>query len=344
MKTKITKLAAATIILIAVVMSIMFFEKTTATAYAIEQTMEANRGLRFIHLKCEPQRENSMEELWAQFDQNGELEHLRMNFPDTMDGPKDVVWQEGKAQVWFKAKNGSIVVREENVLARLKMSYLDYDPKLIVEKLYQAQADGKETIEIEESAGDGEPITITSTRNGFQTVYKVDPETKLLEQLEKYELKNGQYEFTGLIKYLDYNEPVEADIFVLNMPADVMHVDQTTQEIGLVQGDLSDDEVAVEVVMQFFEALIAEDYAGAGRLMEGLPAEKIQEGFGHMKFIRIVSISPPIAHPNPATKGVVVPCTVEVERNGQISEWNLQRLGVRQVYNQPGRWTIFGGI
>ena len=30
-----------------------FFSKTTPMTYAIEQTMEANRGVRFIHLKFE---------------------------------------------------------------------------------------------------------------------------------------------------------------------------------------------------------------------------------------------------------------------------------------------------
>jgi hypothetical protein len=40
----------------------------------------------------------------------------------------------------------------------------------------------------------------------------------------------------------------------------------------------------------------------------------------------------------------VVPCTVKVEKNGQIEEMTFDRFGVRQVYNQPGHWTIFGGI
>jgi hypothetical protein len=35
---------------------------------------------------------------------------------------------------------------------------------------------------------------------------------------------------------------------------------------------------------------------------------------------------------------------VEIEKDGEKSEMKLDRLGVRQVYNQPGRWTIFGGF
>ena len=105
-----------------------------------------------------------------------------------------------------------------------------------------------------------------------------------------------------------------------------------------------DDEIAVEVVRQFFQALIAEDYTKAGRLFgEGIiPADKMQQMFGHTKFLRIVSIGSAGPNPNPATKGLVVPCTVEIEKDGQIRQWKLDQLGVRQVDNQLGRWTMCG--
>ena len=51
MENRITKFATAAVIVIAVLLSITFFEKTTSTAYAIEQTIEANRGMRYLHTK-----------------------------------------------------------------------------------------------------------------------------------------------------------------------------------------------------------------------------------------------------------------------------------------------------
>ncbi len=346
MKSRISKFAAAAVIIMAVVVAIGVFDKSISTAYAIEQTIEATRGLRFIHLKCEPAG-TGVEEIWAQFDDKRELLRLRMNFPNTMDGPKDVVWQEGKAEAWFKAKKGILVVREENMLAQMKMSYKSLDPKLIGEQLYHAQADEKKQIEIQESRSKDEPITITWTRNGFRTVYKVNPETKLLQQLETYELKDEKYKFLGRTRYLDYNQPIDPAMFTFNdVPADVIRVDQTTQQVGLAQGDLSDEEVAVKVARQFFEALIAEDYDKAGKMLQGIPGKKIQQMFGDKKFLRIISIGDAAPHPRPerATKRLVVPCVVEIEKNGQVSEWKLDELGIRQVYKQPGRWSIFGGI
>ena len=347
MKSSTTRIAAAAVIIIAVAISVTILDKSVTPAYAIEQTIEANRGLWFIHLKCEPSTNGHVDEIWAQFDDNRQLINLRMNFLNTMDGPKDVVWHEGKAEVWFKAKKGIVVLREKDILAQLKMSYKSFDPKWIVEQLYQAQDSENVQIKIQESSAEGEPIIITMTKKDspdVRTVYKVDPETKLLQQKESYKLKDGEYKFLGRIRYLDYNNPADSEIFVLKPPADVFRADQTTQKVGLAQGNLTDEEIAVEVARKFFEALIAKDYAKAGQLLEGAPADFIQKQFGQIKFLRIVSIGSAGPHPNPRTKGLVVPCTVEIEKDGEKSEMKLDRLGVRQVYNQPGRWTIFGGF
>ncbi len=150
---------------------------------------------------------------------------------------------------------------------------------------------------------------------------------------------------SGRIRYFDYNQPVPG-IFVLNPPPDVIRVDQTTQEVGLAQDDLSDEEVAVEVARQFFEALIAEDYDKAGKMLQGIPGKGMQQMFGNKKVLRIISIGDAAPHPRPEpdTKRLVVPCAVEIEKDGQISEWKLDELGIRQVYKQPGRWSIFGVI
>ena len=53
---------------------------------------------------------------------------------------------------------------------------------------------------------------------------------------------------------------------------------------------------------EFFEALIAEDYAKAGLLMEGMPAEKMKEMFGRFKFQRIVEVGKPVAGSTPTRR------------------------------------------
>jgi len=346
MKSRTSKLAAAAVIIIAVAISVILLDKSVTPAYAIEQTIEANRGLWFIHLKCEPSASGHVDEIWAQFDDNRQLTNLRMNFFNTIDGPKDVVWHEGKAEVWLKAKKLIAVLREKELLTKLKMSYKSFDPKLIVQELYQAQESDKVQIKIQEPSADGEPIIITMTKKGspnVRAVFEVDPETKLLQQEERYKLEDGEYKFLGRTRYLDYNNPANSEIFILKPPADVIRIDQTTREVGLEQGNLTDEEVAVEVVRKFFEALIAENYAGAGQFF-GIPVDLIQKQFGQIKFLRIISVGPVGPHPGPQTGALVVPCTVEIEHEGETAEWKLETIGVREVHNQPGRWNICGGI
>lgn len=336
MKSPIIKLAAVAVILIAVAISVTILDKSVTPAYAIEQTIEANRGLWFIHLKCEPSTKGHVDEIWVQFDDNRQLTHLRMNFPD-----KEVVWYEGKAEVWFKAKKHIAVLREKDMLARLRMSYESFDPKRIVEELYQAQGSENVQIEIQESSAEGAPITITMTKKSspnVRAVFKVDPETKLLQQEERYKLEDGEYKFLGRTRYLDYNNPADSDIFVLKPPADLIRRDQTTGEVGLAQGALSDEETAAKLVRQFVEAAIAHDYTKASKLLAYVPAGWVEEQpYQQEQVVRLISLGKPEL--NAKTGSLSVPCQVEVEKDGQTSVQSIV-FRVQQVQGRSGPWKI----
>jgi hypothetical protein len=359
MKSPITKLAAAVVIILAIVLSINVLDKTTPAAYALGQTVEANHTIHSLRITDFRTGEDEPKEFWLQFDEQGQVQNIRAHMPEwenPYDGAKEVVWQDGKAQVWFKRKNSLWIVREQRLAEQMLGSARQVDPRPTMERLYEQEQQGKVKVEIDEPSDKAEPIAVTATyepegsRPGIRVVILVDQATKLVTAMEVFQLKDDEYQQVGRTEFHDYNQAIDPRVFTLEdeIPADATRLDQTTQEVGLAQGDLSDDEVAVEVARQFFTALIAEDYAAAGQLFGGIPADKMREmfGLGPIKVLRIISIGSAGPHPNPETKGLVVPCTVEVEvqRDGQIREWKLDQLGVRQVYNQPGRWTIFGGI
>jgi hypothetical protein len=326
------------------------------SAYALTHTIKANHTVRYLHIKdISSEHEDEPKEFWVECDEQGQIVNARMHMPEwdaPKDGAKAIIWNKNKVQVYFKKKNLLFIAADKTAADRMLQIVLSCDPRLAVEHLYEQEAAGKVKIEIDEPSDKTKPIVVTATylpegpSPHRRRVLFVDQATKLVIASESYRLKNGEYKYTGVQEYYDYNQTIDAKMFTLDdeVPADVMLIDQTIQEVGLLQGDLSDEEIAVEVVRQFLEALISADYAKAGKLVEGIPADKMQEGFGHTKFVRIISIGPAGPHPNPKTGGLVVPCTVEIEKDGEISEWKLERLGVRQVFNQPGRWTIFGGI
>ena len=344
MRNKWTRIAAALLVVVTLG-TIAFHRQMGTVAYALEQTLEANLGLRTIHIRIEPAGKG-LSEAWAQFGEDGKLLRLRMIFPSTEDGAKEVVWQEDKAQVWFKTKKVATIVHEKEMLKRFSDMMAAFDPKVAMEQLHKAQAKGKAEIETKEPSAEGEPITLVVSFKDSpdkREIYRIHPQTKLVEQIEKFRLVDDQWESVSRHEYLGYNQEIPPKTFVLNIPPDVVRVDTTTQEIGLSKGDLTDGQIAVKVAREFFEALIAKDYGRAGGVYAGIPASKMKEAFGKMEFLRIISVGDPTPHPNKRTRFLQVPCEVELRVEGQTHVKKFMP-NIRAVYNQPDRWAIGGGI
>jgi len=354
----------AVVVFAALAVALVLF-RPAAPVYALEETIEANEQLRSIHLETTLATQGCVTEVWAQFDENGEVEILRMNFSDTEDGPKDVVWENGKATVWFRAKGSVVTVKEENLIERLKAEFGTWDPRRLVKDVHTDQSKGKSDIRMtisngptittvvadtasgpeERSADAIEPIVLTVSATSEperEDVFVIDPATKLVKQHDRYQLCDGKLDLVWSTEYLEYNEPLDPSVFALDAPQDAVRIDETTQEVGLVQGNLSDNEIAKKVVREFFEALIAKDYAKAGRMYEGLPADKAKEAFGHLQVVRIVEIGEPTPHL--PSQSLRVPCKVEVGADGETHIWEPYGPVVRQLYQQPERWALHGGI
>jgi hypothetical protein len=114
------------------------------------------------------------------------------------------------------------------------------------------------------------------------------------------------------------------------------------RSIGLPQGNLSDEEIAVKVVREFLEAWIAKDYAEAGRIFGGMPAEQARQLLERFNLVRIISIAKPVPQTKP--KGMRVAWTVEVKENGKINQWRSKGPYVQQVSGQADHWIIVGGF
>jgi hypothetical protein len=214
------------------------------------------------------------------------------------------------------------------------------------EQIYAAQAKGDAEIETHEPSHQGEPIKLIvdfKKPREERIICLVNVQTKLVEQLEKYQSEDGQYKLLFRQEYLDYNQELPAEVFALDIPADALRVDTTTQEIGLSKGNLTDNEIAVKVAREFFEALIAKDYAKAGVVYSGIPATRMEEMFGKIEFLQLVSVGDPQPHPDVRTQFLQVPCQVEIRFEGRTG---IQKFmpNIRAVYNQPDRWAIGGGI
>ncbi|MHC4791491.1 MAG: anti-sigma factor family protein, partial [Planctomycetota bacterium] len=287
MKSRISKLAAAAVIIVVAVMTLTFWERTVPTAYGLEQTIQANHTVQYLHIMDFKAGEDEPKEFWIEFSVDGQVKNVRMHMPEwdsPEDGAKVVVWKENKAQLWLKKKNIFATIRDKTVAAHMLKFVEELDPRLAVARLYEREEQGKVTIDINEPSDKAEPIVVTATylpetpTPNRRFVLFVDQSTKLVTAMETYQLKDGEYKYVGMMEYYDYNQPIDAKMFTLEqVPDDAMRVDQTTQEIGLAQGNLTDEEIAVKVVREFLEAVIAKDYATASKLYQGVPAEFLQK-------------------------------------------------------------------
>ncbi len=350
MKSKITKFAVAAVVLIAIVLSITIFDNTAQEAYAIEQSIKASHTVETLHIRqyrsSEAVANGQYDEAYVKYDPSGKFESARMDTAQSPDGPKTIVWSNNVAKVWMHSKKSVLVIREPKMAREMEKMAVQLDPKRTLQNLYEMQQKGEQDVKITEPEEEGDLITIEVVHDKGREVFYVDPESKLLVRFEKQVLNGQDYVVTSAMEISGYNEPIDENVFTLgDLPKDVFVLDQVNQEIGLAQGDLSDDEIVVEVATQFFQALIDEDYAKAGLLMEGLPPERIKTIFHIVKFVRIVSIGKVVPHSDPLTRGLSISCEIEME-HAETGERMTETInpGIRKVQGSPDRWTIFGGI
>ena len=240
-KSRITKLAAAAAVIIAVALSITFLGKSVVPAYAIEQTIEANNSINSFHFKYYSsfQDHNNhnyglKKEAWVEYDESGNISNVRVNY----SWPKQdmvQIWKDGKAQQWSKESNRITYINDKDFSDKVLYFGQRYNPRGAIQYLYERQANGEIIIEIEEPSDKTKPIAITANYppntyllgkdiSAMREIFFVDQNTKLITAVEIYELKNDEYVECGIWQYYDYNKPFDEAIFTIEneLPDDVV--------------------------------------------------------------------------------------------------------------------------
>jgi hypothetical protein len=237
-KSKITKFAAAAVIIIAAISITYFLGQLATPTYAITQTIEANRGMRYVHTKYfDGLHDDVGKECWLEFDESGLPKNVRINWSAWMGGGQIqiVLWNQDQTQIWQKKRNRLLVFNDEIHTSRIHHMAEKDDPRITVEDLYERQAKGEVKIEIKEPSSRSEPIVVTATKLGgtkSRYILYVDQATKLVLAREWYQLKDGEYKYQGVMKYYDYNVPIDAKMFSLNdeLSGDVKRIDTAVDD------------------------------------------------------------------------------------------------------------------
>ena len=189
MSSPITKSAVAAAILVAAVLSITVWEKTLPSAYAIEQTLEANQGIRSLHIKNFTAGQDEPREGWLEVDADGQVLRARASMPQwasPSDGPRVLVWQDDTVQMSLTKKNTLATTLADGVQEQLNAILRELDPRRALAHIAELKEQGKVDVTTEEPPDQAEPIVVTVTylpespHPGRRSVMSVDRATKLV--------------------------------------------------------------------------------------------------------------------------------------------------------------------
>jgi outer membrane lipoprotein-sorting protein len=174
MKSPIAKLAAVAVIIVAVAFSITVVDKLTSEAYALEQTVEAVKDVRFMHVVRRDEAGQIDDERWIEIGSDGFQVRYRQD-----NSPNRLIVEDGETvSVYYKDKNTIIL----------------YDPK---DKQYQWI--GNLGVALKELAGKASIVIEENVDYWGRKAHRVrwlklnidcyiDPETKLPIAMSGYEI------------------------------------------------------------------------------------------------------------------------------------------------------------
>jgi hypothetical protein len=325
--------AAAAVIIVGAGL-IGIWHSSAPAAYAFAQTVEAMQGKRSFHIQTYFQQRRK-DEFWAEFDKQGDLIRFRQEEDGGPDGPLITIWENGILHRYGPGQNVhqySNLPNTEHGIEGLE----EFDPETIVQEINTLVEAGKAVMETDELSRYAKLVTlrVTHSDKALKQVLVVDPVTKFVTRFDNYwGGGKGDVVHKG-IEVLEYNEAMDPRLFVPDFPKDAVLMDQVTQEVGMAQGDMTEKEVAVEVVRQAMEAWAQRDYAKAGKLFGGMPPEGFTR-LDDIRPVRIVSIDPI----DKDGAGYMVQCLYEAERDGHKQIVTLGTV-VLDVDGQPGRWQV----
>ncbi len=339
MKSPITKLAAAVVIVGAVMLSMNLWDKSTPSAYAFEQTVEAMKGKRSFHIQTYYQQRRK-DEFWAEFDEEGKLVRFRQEEDGGPKGSMITLWEDKIMNRYYPSCGVHEMTLMKNTGGGLE-GLEEFDPEAIVQEIHALVADGDAIMEIQDPPRYADRMMIHVTRiddKPLKRTIVVDPETKFVVRVDDYCGQEGERAGHHGMEVLEYNKAIDPRLFKPDFPEGTILMDQVTQEVGMARGNMPPEKFAVEIVRAALDAWAKGDFAKASKLCGGVEARLLTERFKDMQPVGRISIGKPEPI-NSMSSEFNVSCRYKVEREGQ-REAVSPTLGVFTISGHPGRWHV----
>jgi len=352
----LSRVAFAASVLVVMGVLVGLLHKSGGPAYALEQTLDAIRDIRYFHFQFLRGSDQPGREAWIEYDPNGQLRNIRVNYYDTN---AVAVWSDGISQYWRQDEKELCIWEDSEYTEKILFFVRRYNPRQAIAYLQERAQEGGIRVDIDQPDGNAEPVTVTvvydpntfligKTTPRMRELFRIDPATKWITRVEIETFRQDRYLRDGVWEYVDYNRPFNPNTFNLKseVPADVTVSDVTDIFMGIAQGGLSDEDAAVQLVRKFLDAWAAKDYDKAAQI-HGYAAMREKEGLGKIlgrkNILRVVSLGPAVRAEQPL-RGLFVPGEVEYEENGQkaaihlrthVSQYSERRWRIRDIGMRP---------
>jgi hypothetical protein len=347
--TTLSRLAFAASVIVVIGVLVGLLHKSGGPAYALDQTLDAVKDIRYFHFRLLRGSDRPDREAWVEYDPNGSIRNVRVNYYD-MNAV--AVWSDGISQYWRQEEKELCIWEDSEYTEKILLFVRRYNPRQAIAYLQERARDGGIQVDIDQPDGSTDPVTVTVAYdpNTFligrpaprmRELFRINPATKWITHVEIERFQQDRYVREGVWEYVDYNRPFDPNTFDLKaeVPPDEGLSDVTGIAMGIAQDRLSDEDVSVRLVRAFLDAWMAKDYDKAAQI-HGYAAmgetRSLAKILGRKNVLRVISLGPAVRADRPL-RGLLVPGEVEYEENGQKSVMHLRTHVSRY---SKGRWRI----
>lgn len=282
---RFTKLAAAAVIIIAVVLSVRFLDKSSSSASAAEIFSDAARTAKslqsvYIKLKIRTVAHDNFEliglnydfvpnEIWKQFD---ETEHGKWR----IEKPERIVVMDGESSILLVGSKTAMKGGINTGFVQWLKPLMDVDRVLDSEILFAEEQgselwlsheqglDGRDKLIVKvEAVAQGEFVNDWCKNSSIpesdtRRIYRFDSETKFLELLQVFvHTDDGREVLVLETTEIEYNLEIDPATFTLELPKGVVWIDRSKE---LPDNKKYAQMMPREVAQAFFQACADEDW------------------------------------------------------------------------------------
>ncbi len=315
MKSPITKLSTAAVIVLCIALTIFFMGRTTTPAYAIEHTLQAMQDLRTMYIACKDWSGNEFD-MWIELHPvTGIPEYCRAYWPKS----KVLNISRPDTSYQFSERGNQVQINSG------KLFHMDLAPAKACEQLLQAaQQDPDSTVifhEYDERSKKNLIVVITRDDQQSFKVY-IDPDTKLPVRVQGLESRMLGSVIRD-IELIEFNVDLPEGIFDFEIPEGAAIIDHdhnnkllNDPQNGISTEGMTEQQAAETIATMYWNALIEADETTA-RTVAPVSA---QMAWGPL-LVELVEVGRLYIQPGCGI-GKLIPCRIRY-KDGSLKEWKL---------------------